>query len=123
MGITNLDLIPFSLFPNLSGDEIDLGATFEKKVRNGELIVIEKDQNVLTTEGIGMGQLLREVVRADFNNDGIEDILLFEYHYATQGTLGFGGVIVLTRKSMNGKFEVVRPPNSMQSSVHPYWSY
>ena len=70
-----------------------------------------------------MGQLLREVVRADFNNDGIEDILLFEYHYATQGTLGFGGVIVLTRKSMNGKFEVVRPPNSMQSSVHPYWSY
>jgi len=122
VGITNLDLIPFSLFPNLSGDEIDLGATFEKKIRNGELIVIEKDQNVLTTEGIGMEQLLREVVRADFNNDGIEDILLFEYHYATQGTLGFGGVIVLTRKSMNGKFEVVRPPNSMQSSVHPYWS-
>ena len=122
VGITNLDLIPFSLFPNLSGDEIDLGATFEKKVRNGELIVIEKDQNVLTTEGIGMGQLLREVVRADFNTDGIEDILLFEYHYATQGTLGFGGVIVLTRKSVDGKFEVVRPPNPMQSSVHPYWS-
>ena len=122
VGITNLDLIPFSLFPNLSGDETDLGLTFERKVRNGELIVIEKDQNVLTTEGIGMGQLLREVVRADFNNDGIEDILLFEYHYATQGTLGFGGVIVLTRKSMNGKFEVVRPPNPMQSSVHPYWS-
>ncbi|MYB96168.1 TonB family protein [Candidatus Poribacteria bacterium] len=122
VGITNLDLIPFSLFPNLSGDEIDLGATFEKKVRNGELTVIEKDQNVLTTEGIGMGQLLREVIRADFNNDGIEDILLFEYHYATQGTLGFGGVIVLTRKSVDGKFEVVRPPNPMQSSVHPYWS-
>lgn len=54
-----------------------------------------------------MGQQLIEVARADFNNDGIEDILLFEYCYATHGTLGFGGIRILTRKTENGLFEIV----------------
>ena len=126
-GIMNLELLPFSLFSNPASTnwqwdaERDLSTTYEKKIENGDLVIVEKNQNDLTIEEIGMGQLLREVVRADFNDDGIEDILLFEYHYATQGTLGFGGVIVLTRKSVDGKFEVVRPPNPTQSSAHPYW--
>ena len=126
-GIMNLELLPFSLFSNPASTnwqwdaERDLSTTYQKKIENGDLVVVEKNQNDLTIEEIGMGQLLREVVRADFNDDGIEDILLFEYHYATQGTLGFGGVIVLTRKSVDGKFEVVRPPNSVQSSAYPYW--
>ena len=127
VGIMNLELLPFSLFSNPASTnwqwdaERDLSTTYQKKIENGDLVIVEKNQNDLTVEEIGMGQLLREVVRADFNDDGIEDILLFEYHYATQGTLGFGGVIVLTRKSVNGKFEVVRPPNPAQSSAHPYW--
>ena len=68
-----------------------------------------------------MGQMLKEVVRADFNNDGIEDVLLFEYHHVTKGTFAYGGIIVLTQKSMNGKFEVLRPPESQQSPGFPYW--
>lgn len=32
--------------------------------------------------------LARSVARADFNSDGIKDILLFEYCYTTHGTLG-----------------------------------
>ena len=122
VGITHLDLMPFSVFPYASDAEIASGATFQKKIENGELKVVEKKQNALTTEeGIDTGQSLREVVRADFNDDGIEDILLFEYHYAIRGTFGFGGVIVLTRKSVDGKFEVVRPANPAQSSEYPYW--
>jgi hypothetical protein len=54
-----------------------------------------------------MGQQLVEVARADFNGDGVEDMLVFEYCYATHGTLGFGGIRILTRKSANGKFEIV----------------
>jgi len=54
-----------------------------------------------------MGQQLVEVARADFNGDGIEDILVFEYGYATHGTLGFGGVRILTRRTASSRFEVV----------------
>ena len=121
VGITNLELMPFSVFPYASDEEIKSGATFQTKIKNGELRVVEKNQNTLTTEEIDTGQFLQEVVRADFNDDGIEDIFLFEYHYAIHGTFGSGGVIVLTRKSVDGKFEVVRPANPTQSSAHPYW--
>ena len=50
-------------------------------------------QNSLCIEEYEMGQSLVEIVKSDFNGDGIEDILLFEYSYATHGTLGFGSVI------------------------------
>ena len=121
VGITNLELMPFSVFPYASDEEIKSGATFQTKIKNGELRVVEKNQNTLTTEEIDTGQFLQEVVRADFNDDGIEDIFLFEYHYSIRGTFGSGGIIVLTRKSVDGKFEVVRPSNPAQSSGHPYW--
>jgi hypothetical protein len=51
-----------------------------------------------------MGQQLVEVARADFNGDGIEDILVFEYCYATHGTLRYGGIRLLTRATADGMF-------------------
>lgn len=38
------------------------------------------------------------------DGDGIEDMLLFEYDYATRGTFGAGNIRVLTRKSVDGLF-------------------
>ncbi len=65
-------------------------------------------QNLLhVAQPHGMGHQLIEVARADFNGDGLEDILLFEYCYATHGTLGFGSTRVLTRKTKEGSFEPV----------------
>ena len=37
-----------------------------------------------------------------------EDILLFEYCYATHGTLGYSQIPILTRKSADSKFEIIR---------------
>ena len=86
-----------------------LQGTYQSKVNDGVLVVENACQNSLSIrEPNGMGQSLVEVVRADFNGDGIEDILLFEYCYATHGTLGYGGIRILTRKSIDGKFETVR---------------
>ena len=110
VGIANLDLLPFAIFP--AGRELD--ATYQEKIENEVIVVRAKNRNHLVTEGKGIRQSLKEVVRADFNNDGIEDILLFEYHHYIKGTLGNGGIIILTRKSMDGKFEAVRPLNPMQ---------
>ena len=126
VSIVNLELLPFEMFAeNLarksSWDERDLETTYQDKIDNQELVITEKSQNVFHVEGFGMGQMLKEMVRADFNNDGIEDVLLFEYHHVTRGTFAYGGIIVLTRKSINGKFEVLRPPKSQQPSGFPYW--
>jgi hypothetical protein len=71
------------------------------------MIVKSVRQNSITVESNYMGQHIVEVARADFNGDGIEDILLFEYAWATGGTLGFGGIRIFTRKSSDGMFEEV----------------
>ena len=127
VGIANVELLPFSVFAYVgdgkSPEETkrDSETTYQQKIETGELVVKEKSENVLIIEEPGMGQSLQELVRADFNNDGVEDILLFEYHWATEGTLRFGGIMVLTRLSMNGKFQVLRPIDSKQSSSDTYW--
>jgi hypothetical protein len=70
-----------------------------------------------------MGQQLIEVARAALNGDGIEDILLFEYCCATHGTLGVGGIRVLTRMSAAGPFEVVVPCHPLiRQSTRPFAS-
>jgi hypothetical protein len=80
-------------------DKVDDGALLVRKVTNNSLQIEEKE---------GMGQQLIEVARADFDGDGIEDMLVFEYSYATHGTFGSGAVILLTRSSDNTRFKVVR---------------
>lgn len=127
VGIVNLELLPFEIFPkNLASKSRwdagrDLETTYQQKIDNQELVVTEKSQNVLHVEGFDMVQTLEEIVRADFNNDGIEDVLLFESHQIKRATFANAGIIVLTRKSINGKFEVLRPLESQQSSGFPYW--
>ena len=127
VGVINLELLRFAIFPYNLADILDweeardMKTTYQDMVDAEELRVKSADKHILRVEDEGMAQTMEEVVRADFNNDGIEDILVFEYHRAIGGTLGFGGIIMLTRKSIDGKLEEVRPPDPAQSSTHPYW--
>lgn len=109
VGVIDLRLLPFQLFPYISPDLTDkqLGGTYQDKLEEGSLIVKEVRQNSITVESLGMGHQLIEIARSDFNNDGFEEILLFEYAWATGGTLGFGGVRAITRKTADGMFEEV----------------
>lgn len=50
---------------------------------------------------------LTEVVRADFNGDGTEDILFEEAFYAIGGTHRVYNLLILTRKSNEAKYEKV----------------
>lgn len=124
VGIANLELLPFSVFPYIgeykSRQEFakDLQTTYQQKLETGELVVREKSEHVLEIEYNGMVQSLQEIVRADFNNDGLEDVLVDEGHWVTQGTYSAYGIIVLTRKSMTGKFEVARP---LDPTASPYF--
>ncbi|MFV8799056.1 HNH endonuclease [Yersinia sp. LJYL362] len=112
VSVIDLSLMPFYLFPNLSdvADSIESNISYQDKVDDGTLTIKRVSQNLLRIESSSMGQQLIEVIRADFNSDGIEDILLFEYCYATEGTLGFGGVKMITRFSSTGMFELISTP-------------
>ena len=112
VGVVDLKVLPVSFFPIIGEESANLeflDGTYQSKVDAGVLVVENACQNSLRIrEPEGMGQSLVEVVRADFNWDGIEDILLFEYCYATHGTFGYGGIRILTRKSIDRQFETVR---------------
>lgn len=115
VGIVDLELMPFSLFPDIGEERTEENAsgTYQSKVNDGSLIVKKLRQNLLqVTEPEGMGQQLIEVARADFNGDGIEDILLFEYSWATHGTLGYGGIRIITRRSAEARFELLVPSDA-----------
>ena len=124
VGIMNVELLPFSLFPHIgeykSRQEFakDLQTTYQQKIETGELMVMEKAKHVLKIQGDGWVQSLQEIAHADFNNDGIEDVLVDEAHWVTQGTYSAYGIIVLTRKSMTGKFEVAKP---LDPTASPYF--
>lgn len=109
VGITDFHLLPYRLFPNISPDltEEDLSGTYQDKLSEGSMEVKVVRQNSIVVESNHMGQRIIEVARADFNGDGLEDILLFEYAWAIGGTLGFGGIRILTRKSAGGVFEEI----------------
>lgn len=51
---------------------------------------------------------LREHFRADFNNDGIEDIFVQTWTNAVEGSLGFGDTIILTRYSNKHLIELAK---------------
>ena len=124
VGVVNVELLPFSLFPHIGEYKSrqafarDLQTTYQQKIETGELVVIEKAKHVLKIQDEGLVQSLREVVRADFNNDGIEDVLVNGGYWVIRGTHSSYGIIVLTRKSMTGKFEVVRP---LDPTASPYF--
>lgn len=109
VSIMDLSLMPFSLFPIMGDrdDAVDLSISYQDKVDDGSLVIKRVSQNLLTVESDCMGQQLIEVARADLNGDGIEDILLFEYCYAIGGTLGYGGVKMITRLTAAGMFELM----------------
>jgi hypothetical protein len=54
-----------------------------------------------------LGQAFWALLRADLNNDGIEDVLVSTYKWATEGTFAVGDVLVLTRRAPDEGFQIV----------------
>jgi hypothetical protein len=110
-GLYDIKWLPVSLFPFLEEpDGINKhSVSYQDRVNEESLIIKEVSRNhICVEEPEGLGQHLTEILRADLNDDGIEDILLFEYYYATHGTFGSGSIKVITRLSKNSMFEEVK---------------
>ena len=108
----DLKLLPLKLFPIVTdyeqryGRDIE-GETYHDQAEKGELQVIEQTPHRFGCKDDGLKQYLTEVVRADFNGDGTEDILFREAFYAIGGTHRVYNLLILTRKSNEAKYEKV----------------
>lgn len=114
VGVVNLNLIPVSVLPVMSDehwDEIEKvassGITVQDWVEAGKVHIKSVSQYAIQLEYNGMGQHLWELMRADFNQDGVEDILLYRYSYAKSGTFGYGSTMILTRRGHSENFELI----------------
>ena len=108
----DLKLLPLKLFPIVTdyeqryGRDIK-GETYHDQAQKGELEVIEQAPHRFGCKDDRAKQYLTEVVRADFNGDGIEDILFSEATYSIGGTHRTYNLLILTRKSNEAKYEKV----------------
>lgn len=112
----DLKLVPLMLFPILSDFEQTYGyditnETYQDRMDKGLLKVVELGERQSRVDvgytDDGMDQFLTQVVRTDFNGDGIEDVLLYEAAYAVGGSHRAYDLIILTRKSADSKFVII----------------
>lgn len=83
------------------------GQTVQNLIDEGQVSLPELDQEgTVAFETRDMGRRFIELLRADLNDDGIEEILVFDYTYATAGSLGGGGISVMSRTDPGGPIKV-----------------
>lgn len=103
------------LSPSILEDHEDLLSDY---IKNGDSIgdLIKKgivkrnfnDNQLISIELEGIETSFSEQFRADFNNDGIEDIFVRFWVRAVNGTMGYGYTNILTRYSNHHLIEVIK---------------
>jgi hypothetical protein len=113
VGLADLDLLPSSVLPCLSIDDEELVKALGPirlgdLLRRGDIRLLDFASNQIAFEWQHMGIMLREICRADFDGDGVEDILCECYSWAPEGTLGFGWTSLITRTDSKDIFAISR---------------
>ncbi|MGH9775011.1 MAG: hypothetical protein ACRD50_08705 [Candidatus Acidiferrales bacterium] len=116
VSLANLNLLPAGILLALPEDE-----TPSERLRTmtvAEAVPkrnIERttDEKLMLSYG-GMQQSFREAARADFNGDGIEDILIFRGAVAEGGTMGYADYFVLTRTRPTGRLKLIETSEPLQ---------
>ena len=109
--ISNFDLLPVTLLPALSRENVEEldhftseGVGIPYLIAQGRVKIVSSSPLSLTLHYGHMGLFLSEILRADLNDDGVEDILVGIYEWALQGSFGYGTVIALTRLGIDQPF-------------------
>jgi hypothetical protein len=105
-GIVDLKYMPVSMLPKGWISREDGGCkTLEEVKGNGNLKVVSSTSHSLHIEYDYFSRIIVEIMRADLDEDGIEDILVYWYDSSLQGTYKNGGTFVLTRRAADAPFE------------------
>lgn len=113
VGVHNLELLPVSILsrmhedPGLEAAALE-GVTVQDWVEEGRVLIKAASEYSINLEN-EMGQILSELVRADFNGDGLEEILASNYEYAIGGSFGYGSVLMIARASPTDRFTILKP--------------
>jgi hypothetical protein len=110
VGVADLHLLPASILPSISPDGAArvaaLGkATLQDLAHSGNISVVDVSSIRLDIEFGGVGMVLRELLRADLDGDGMEELLIQYYIYAVGGTLGVSLIGVLRRLGQEALLE------------------
>jgi hypothetical protein len=106
IGIIDLKYMPVSMLPGGRISQEDNGCnTLEEVQSNGNLKVVSSSSHSLRIEYAHFMRIIVEIMRADLDDDGIEDILVYWQDRSLQGTYGDGGTFVLTRRTADAPFE------------------
>ena len=120
IGVLDIRYLPVTVYPGLWRDECEeiteeakKGVTIKDWVDSGRLFIRNASRySIRLEETEGMGFVLCELLRADLNDDGLEEILVYQYSYATHGTLGYGCINIFARNGSESNF-VVREFNGV----------
>jgi hypothetical protein len=122
VGLCDIDLLPSSLLIRFGEEFEEDTALLEAHRTIGDLIDVEAARVARVTSSsvsidfAGMRTSLREILRADLDGDGCEDVLVSRYLNAIGGSLGIGlEPVALARQSFAEPFVVTE----MLGSAHP----
>lgn len=122
VNISNFELLPVTLLPVLSGDSVEELRRFKSNgvgitdlISQGKAKMVSSTPLSLTLEYNHMRLNLVEILRADLNDDGIEDLLVRSYKWTTEGTFGAGQILVLTRLGIDQPFIIA---DDVELEVH-----
>jgi hypothetical protein len=105
-GIIDLKYMPVSMLPKGGIYREDDGCkTLEEVQSDGKLKVVSFTSHSLHIEDEHFSRIIVEIMRADLNDDGIEDILVYWRDSSLQGTYKNGGTFILTRRAAAAPFE------------------
>ncbi len=120
VGVTDLHLIPGHLGTWNPAESPDTDhskdtTTVEQLLQKSELSVKRVETGVIVLEDDGGGVMLMELFRSNILDEGNEEILVFRYDYATQGTFGAGSTGLMRRKEAESLFSWTPFPSETYS--------
>jgi len=114
VSLADLNLIPAKILTHIPEDdeeEKQLSRSTMSEVVTRDDIEQTEDKMITLSYG-GFRQSIWEAARADFNGDGVEDILVFTAGRAEGGTMGFSDYFLLTRTGPTGPLKLIETRNS-----------
>ena len=115
VSIANFDLLPVTLLPVLSSEGVKELKRFESEgihisdlINQGRVKIVSSSPLSLTLHYDYMGLNMKEILRADLNDDGIEELLIGSYEWALGGTYGAGSTLVLARMGKDQNFTLAK---------------
>jgi hypothetical protein len=110
LGVTNLNLLPGLLAPTRRHDRSEIISvsdtdSIQTLIEKGSINAQISSDARITIECESQGVTLTELMRADFDNDGVEEILVQMHFYISGASFRALGIGLLRKRNLDSMFE------------------